>query len=560
MTTADLVIHNGRVLTMDADNPRAEAVAIANGRILGVGTSADMTALSDHSTKVIDAGGGSVLPGFIESHMHLFCGAAEMGHLQLGHVHGLEALTLAIRSYAASHSNQKFLFAQGCDYEVLGPGRPLDRHVLDSILSDQAILAVAADHHTAWANTAALEWSGILNGRELPHGHEIVMGEDGKATGLLLEMEAFGPILSAGEFDRYRLGLATGAEPAPYPDPQTFRADMDVMRTGMAYCARHGITSLHNMDGNFYQLELLAAIEKEDGFLSCRTRIPFHYKPHMPLSLLEKASDMKKACQSDFLAGGVVKIFYDGVIDSHTAFMVDDYADRPGERGSPLLSEDHFTQVAIKADRLGLQIAVHAVGDGAVRGVLNGYEAAQKANGRRDSRHRIEHIEVVRAGDLHRFHMLGVIASMQPSHAPGAMDFAAEPTISMIGRQRWPLSYAWRSLKDAGARIPFASDWPVSDINVLRSIQAATTRRKWAESDPDQRFTLIEALEAYTIEGAHAEFADDVKGRIKPDFLGDLVILSGDIENTPLEKLHELRPKTTICGGRVTYCEQGMPA
>ena len=336
MPHADLIITNARVLTIDPNHPRAEALAVKEGRILAVGGLSQVTALAGSDTKVIDAKGGTVLPGFSENHMHLFCGAAELDHLQLGGVHGLEALTAAIRAYAASRPGQKFLFAQGCDFGVLGPDRQLDRHILDAIVKDQALLISATDHHTAFANTAALEWSGILNGKQLAPGHVIVMGEDGKATGVLLEMDAFSPVQTAAGIDRYRLGLTTGGEPDPYPDEETFRIDMDVMRTGLAYCARHGITSVHNMDGNLYQLQLLAAIEKEDGYLPCRQKIPFHYKPHMPLSALDKAVEMTRAYNSDFLTCGLVKVFYDGVIDSYTAVMVDDYADKSGTRGEPL--------------------------------------------------------------------------------------------------------------------------------------------------------------------------------------------------------------------------------
>ena len=185
--------------------------------------------------------------------------------------------------------------------------------------------------------------------------------------------------------------------------------------------------------------------------------------------------------------------------------------------------------------------------------MFDGYEAAQKANGKRDSRHRIEHVEVIHPDDIPRFADLGVLASMQPPHPPGAMDFPLEPTITRLGPQRWPLAYAWRTLKEAGARIPFASDWPVSDINVLRGIQAAVTRTKWADSDPDHRFTLTEALEAYTAEGAYAEFAEDRKGRLKPGYFADIVILSGDIEEIAPENISTLHPVTTICGGRITF-------
>jgi predicted amidohydrolase YtcJ len=262
---------------------------------------------------------------------------------------------------------------------------------------------------------------------------------------------------------------------------------------------------------------------------------------------------MASTYKSEWLSSGMVKVFYDGVLEGWTAVMVDDYADRPGWRGEPLFSAEHFAQVAVEADRRGLQIAVHSIGDGAVRAVLDGYEAARSRNGKRDSRHRIEHIEVTTAADVPRFAELGVIASMQPPHPPGAMHFPLEPTLSRIGRKRWPLSYAWRTLKDAGARVVFASDWPVSPVDPMLGIQAAVLRKPWADGDPDQSFSLLEAVAGYTLEGAYAEFMEHRKGRLKLGYLADLVVLSGDIEATAPEALHTVRPVTTICGGKVTY-------
>lgn len=551
---ADILIINAKVITLDPLRGYATAVAIAGGKIAAVGTPEELEDFFKRKpVQIIDAKGGTVIPGFSENHMHLFEGAAELDHLQLTGVSGLEALANVIREYAATRTAQTVLFAQGVDYAILGNNRPLDRQVLDSILADQALLVMAPDHHTAWANTMALEATGILHGATLGPGNEIVMGADGMASGELREMEAFGPIQAAGGFDRFRLGLSTGGEPEPFPDDATFRLDMDVMRRGLAHCARHGITSVHNMDGNLYQLQLLEAIEREDGFLPCRVKIPFHFKNHMRLEMLDKALDMWRRFNSDFLSSGLVKVFYDGVIDGFTATMIEPYADFPQERADSLFTPQEFRNLAIEADRRGLQIAVHAIGDGAVRAVLDGYDAAQAANGRRDSRHRIEHIEVVHRQDIRRFAELGVIASMQPPHSPGAMDFPLEPTISRIGKDRWPFSYAWRTLKDAGAHIAFASDWPVSDINPIRGVQAAMTRKRWATSNPDQSFSLIEALEAYCVEGAYAEFAEDRKGMIKPGYMADLAILSGDMEAVVPENLHTIHPVVTICGGKVTF-------
>ena len=548
---ADLIVINGRVRTMDDDNPAAEAVAVKDGAIIAIGSRAAIEDLKGSATKVIDAKGGSVLPGFIEAHMHLFSGGAELAHLQLGGIHGFEALQKAIRDYASMRPEANMLVGQGVDYTVLGNER-VTRHHLDAILPDRPFCMAAPDHHTMWANTKALEMAGILHGRTLGPGNEIVMGDDGLAAGELREGEAFGPVLDLAGEGRVRLGLATGGEPDPMPSAAERAADRDIMRRGLAWCARHGITSIQNMDGNLYQLELLAEIDAEEG-LSCRVKIPFHYKNFMTLDMLDKASVMAERYHSEWLSSGMVKVFYDGVLDSWTAVMVEPYADRPDWVGEPLFTPQQFIDLAVAVDKRGLQIAVHSIGDGAVRAVLDGYQAAQAANGKRDSRHRVEHIEVITAADVPRFAELGVIASMQPPHPPGAMDFPLEPTVSRIGPARWPLSYPWRTLKDAGARIVFASDWPVSPIDPILGIQAAVLRKPWAASDPDQSFSLQESLAGYTVEGAYAEFAEHRKGVLKQGYLADLVVLSADVEAIAPEALHKVRPVTTICGGKVTY-------
>jgi predicted amidohydrolase YtcJ len=548
-----ILIVNAKILTMDPDNPRAEAVYAEHGRIVDVGSNADMRALAGPDAEVIDAGGNTLLPGFSENHLHLFSGSAERDHLQLSGVHGFDALKAAFAAYAAEHPDESVLFGQGASYTILGDER-VTRHHLDRIMPERPFAIVASDHHTVWANTRALEFAGLLHGRTLGPGHEVVMGEDGLATGELREMEAFTPLYVASGFARYRLGLSTGGEPDPYPVGAVWEKDIAVMRRGLAYCASHGFTSLQCMDGNLYQLQLLAEIEERDGFLPCRVQVPFHFKNFMPLSALEKASMMAEAYNSDFLKSGMVKMFYDGVLDSWTAIMVDPYADRPETRGgASIFSPEQIKAAAIEIDRRGLQIAVHAIGDGAVRAVLDAYEAAQQANGRRDSRHRVEHIEVIHPDDIPRFKQLGVIASMQPPHPPGSMGLPLEPTVSMIGRARWPYAYAWRTLKEAGAHIPFASDWPVSPIDPMAGIQAAMTRKKWVETDPDQRFTLMEAIAAYTIEGAYAEFAEDRKGMIRKGYFADITLLGGSVEDTPVEELHKIRPARVICGGRTTF-------
>lgn len=550
--TADLIVENANILTMDPDTPRATAIAIKGGEIAAIGDRATVLERKGPGTRIIDAAGCSVVPGFVEAHMHLFAGAAELDHLQLSGVHGLDALARAVRDYATARPNATILQAQGADYTILSDKQRVTRHHLDRILPDRAFVMAAPDHHTMWANTKALEMAGLLQGKQLGPGNEIVMGADGLAEGELREGEAFGPLIALAGEGRVRLGLATGGEPDPKPTAAEQASDRAIMRRGLEWCARHGITSIQNMDGNLHQLELLSEIEAEGGLL-CRVQIPFHYKNFMTPDMLEKASLMAERYRSEWLSSGMVKIFMDGVLDSWTAVMVEPYADRPDWVGEPLFSQEQFNAAAAEADRRGLQIAVHAIGDGAVRSVLDGYEAAQKKNGKRDSRHRIEHIEVITEADVPRLAKLGVLASMQPPHPPGSMGLPLEPTVSRIGRKRWPLAYAWRTLKNAGARIVFASDWPVSPIDPIAGMQAAITRKPWTGTDPDQSFSLHEALASYTVEGAYAEFGEHRKGTLKAGYLADLVILSGDLEKTEPGLLHTIRPVTTICGGKVTY-------
>jgi len=196
---------------------------------------------------------------------------------------------------------------------------------------------------------------------------------------------------------------------------------------------------------------------------------------------------------------------------------------------------------------------VHAIGDGAVRIVLDGYAAARRTNGTRDSRHRIEHIEVVHPADIPRFRELGVIASMQPPHPPGCHGLPLEPTVSRIGAAKWPYADAWNTLRGEGARLVFATDWPVSAIDPIRSVQSAMTRRLWKAGLPDHRQSLSQALASYTRDGAFAEFMEARKGTLKPGMLADVAVLSADLEITDPEALHRVRPVVTICDGRVTY-------
>lgn len=550
---ADLILTNARVLTMDPARMRADAVAFAGGRVLAVGTRA-IEALAGPDTQIIDCGGRSVLPGFVESHLHLVLGGNELDHLQLLGVHGADALARAFRDYAAANPDKPLLMAQGADYGLLG--HDTTRHDLDAIISDRPIAMTAPDHHTVWANTAALEAAGILRGAKTPPGHEVVIGPDGTATGELREFEAFAPVVAlGGERDLY-LGIATGGEPDPWPSDAAMAIHKAKALAGLRHCAAHGITSMVNMDGNRYTLELLQALRRE-GNLLARVKVPFHFKPHMEVSELERASAMTRDFADDWLTCGMVKMFMDGVVDSRTAYMLNDYPGFPGHRAEPLFPPSVFAAICTEADRRGLQIAVHAIGDAAVRATLDGYEAARVTNGARDSRHRIEHIELIDRADIPRLAALGVTASVQPPHPPGVMDFPMGTMDAVYPRDRWRDAYLWRTLADAGARVAYASDWPVTDVSVMRGIQAALTRVPYAGAE-DERLGLTETLAAYTSGGAWAAHRDGLTGRLQAGMAADAVVIDGDIESLPAGQIGGTGISLTIAGGRITHRGAGF--
>ena len=542
--SAEMIITNAKVLTMDLESPRAEAVALAGGRILAVGGRAEVEALAGPSTRVVDAGGRTLLPGFVESHLHLVLGGNELTQLQLGGVAGFEALAAAFRAYAAQNPGLPLLMAQGAAYEILD--HPVTRHDLDQVIADRPIAMMSPDHHTVWANTAALQAAGLLHGAAMPAGHVVVMGTDGTATGELLEFEAFSPVLALTGDLHLQLGIATGGEPEPWPSAEQRAKDKEKVAAGLAHCAAHGITSMVNMDGNRYTCVLLKEMEAE-GRLTARVKVPFHFKPHMELSELDRASAMAAEFQGDWVTSGFVKMFQDGVVDSRTAYMLHDY---PGttERGAPLFEPERFKEICRAISSRDLQIAVHAIGDGAVRQTIDGYEAA----GRPDLRHRIEHIELIDRSDVPRLGSLGITASVQPPHPPGAMDFPMSTMDHVFHRERWRDAYLTKTLADHGAPLAFASDWPVTDVSVMRGIQAALTRVPY-DGAQDERVSLMEVLRAYTAGGAWAAHMERLTGTLRAGMAADLVLIDGDIESIPADRLGKTGIALTIAGGRVTH-------
>ena len=547
----DLVILNGNLLTFDAERPRAEALALTGGTIAAVGTTGEIRGLAGPGTRVVDAQGATVLPGFIDSHVHLFGGSVELDYLNLYGVQGIDALTEAVRAEAA-RSDDRVVFAVMAAYDILGPGRQTTRQDLDRVLPDRPFAMFAADHHTIWANTKALELGGILHGGETDAGSEIVMAPDGTATGELREPGAYKPVLRHTRHGgRDMEGLVTGADPVPAPGPADRARDKAAIARGLAHCASHGITGLHNMDGNFYTAELLEELEAE-GKLLCRTEVPFHLKSFDPLDRLEEAEEMRRRFAGDWVWTNRVKMFMDGVVESRTALMLRPY---PGTThvGDPVFGPDHFTEACLRIDAMGLQIATHAIGDLAVRRTLDGYEAARRANGVRDSRHRVEHIEVLHPDDLPRFAALGVVASIQPGHAPRGRIFPEHGLDEVLHPDQIPMAFAWQSIRETGARVCFSTDWPVIQVDVMDSVKAAAAPIDMPPPWTDQRQSLMDTLRSYTFDNAWVEFAEDRKGRLREGFLADVAVMDHDLEAMDPEALDTARAALTVAGGRITW-------
>ena len=424
MPHADIILHNARIITMDPQRPFAEALAITGNRIAKVGTRDDAMALRGPATRVHDNKGNTIIPGIIEGHVHLFIGGAELPLLNIAACKTPEAVASAVKDYRARNPKLPFIHAIAAAHEQFGPAMPITRHVLDKIVNDVPFAVGCFDHHTVWANTKALEVAGILKGRKLNTGNEIVMGPDGLATGELHEFEAFGPVLALGASGgRESAGIVTGRNPENVTPAQR-AADVETMAKGIAHANALGITSMHNMDGNWYQLELLYELEKQ-GRLNSRVEVPFHFRNTFELADVDEAVAFRAKYQSDMLHSGRVKLFIDGVMETLTALMLDDYPSYPGNKGAPLYTAEELNGIVARADRLGLQVSTHAIGDGGVRRTIDAYEFAQKQNGKRDSRHRIEHIELIDPTDVPRLAELGIVASLQPIGGRGCAGFSA---------------------------------------------------------------------------------------------------------------------------------------
>ena len=553
MSVPEIIIINGALISFDDITAGATALAITGGKISHVGTDDEVSATAGRGTRAIDAAGGTVMPGFIDSHVHLFGGSVELSCLDLHGVQGLGALKSAVAPYAAANPNDKLVFAVQADYAILHDDQTPTRQELDIACPGRPFAMFAPDHHTVWANTAALELAGLLHGKQTEAGATIVMDEDGLATGELREFDAFGEILKLTRHGgRDLAGLITGTDPVPSPTQKQRAKDKDVIAEGQKHCAAQGITSLHCMDGNFYQLELLSELEAE-GRLLCRTAVPFHLKSFDPLDRLAEAAEMKAKYNGDMVWSGYVKMFIDGVIEGRTALMLQPYPGTTDNFGDAVFEADHFNKACTAIDAMGLQIVVHAIGDSGVRRTLDAYEVARKINGARDSRHRIEHLECMHVDDIPRIAELGAVASIQPGHAPFGGMFPPEGLPKYIHDHQIAGCYPWQQIRAAGAPVIFSTDWPVIGVEVMPNVKAAIAPLNMGPGWIDQTQSLMDTLYSYTAGNAWVEFNENRKGKLAAGMMADVVVMSHDLTTLAPDRITDATARYTICDGRVTF-------
>ncbi|HEX8098509.1 MAG TPA: amidohydrolase [Pyrinomonadaceae bacterium] len=533
----DFIIVNARVRTMDKARPQAEAVAVYGNRIAAVGNTTEIRKLAGPRTRVVDAGGKLVLPGFNDSHVHFMGGGFQLSSVDLRDANTPQEFAERIRRFAEKTRGGRWITGGDWDHERW-PGAPLPtKELIDPFTPDTPVFVSRLDGHMGLANSLALRKAGVTRETKDPPGGLIVRdAKTGEPTGILKD---------AAQSYIWKV-----------VPPASFEEKLAAARAATEHAARLGVTSVQDMsagaDVGVYQALL------DRGEL--KTRV-YAVSPLPDWQRLGRTG-VRARFGSDMLRVGGLKGFADGSLGSTTALFFEPYNDAPDTRGLPsdeMTQSEKMLRDVEDADRRGLQVMIHAIGDRANDQILSFYERAEREDGDRDRRFRIEHAQHLRPQDIPRFARARVIASMQPYHAIDDGRWAEK----RIGHKRAETTYAFRSLLDAGATLAFGTDWTVAPLDPVLSVYAAVTRRTLDGKHPggwipEQKISVEEAVRAYTVGSAYAEFTDDVKGTITPGKLADIVILSRDIfEINPVE-IEKTRVVMTIMDGRVVYEAKGV--
>jgi predicted amidohydrolase YtcJ len=534
---ADMVITGGKVYTADPSAPYAEAVAVRGNTIIAVGSDRKISRFIDReTTKVINAAGRTVIPGFNDAHAHF--GPVDPDFIELRYVTDPAVITERVREQVARSQKGQLVYGGHWEHEMFTTREWPTRELIDAVSPDNPVVLRRTDGHSVLVNSYVLRNSGITSSTPDPFGGEIMHDPvTGEPTGILKE--------SAMEL------IKTGATKTEMSAEEQKEKEWLGYLTALRQAAEYGITSIQipgSADFGMYEKIM------SEGMLTCRIDIGAGLTADSArLSEYEQLRH-KYPSTGNWIRFGYLKDFMDGTLGSATAMMFEPFDDEPDKTGLPQMSYEELEKRVLAADARGFQIGIHAIGPKANNWILNAYARAREVNGTRDSRHRSEHAQILIEEDIPRFAALGVIPSMQPTHCITDKRFA-EKRIGME-RSRW--AYAWKSLADSGARLAFGTDYSVEPLNPMEGLYAAVTRkdRKGEEGDgwfPMEKITMEKAVEYYTLGSAYAQFMEDRKGMLKQGYLADITILSGDIFSIAEEMIMSVKADYTIADGKIVY-------
>jgi len=534
---ADLVIKNAKVVTIDKDNPRAQAIAFKDEQIVAVTSNKTIDQyIKEGYTEVIDAHGRLVVPGFNDAHIHF--SFIDPDYIDLRYIRDPRVITEKVKEVVARAQPGELIRGGHWEHEMFHNRQWPTKELIDPVAPDNPVVLSRADGHSVLVNSYVIRHSGITKETSDPFGGEIQRDPvTGEPTGIFKETAK--ALLKYGE-----ARLNRNSREQEKRRMRGWRAAFELAR-------KSGVTSIQLPPGGDFDIYQKF---KDKGELTVRVYIGGFLTADK--QRLRRYSELQKKYprDGDWIRFGYLKGYMDGTLGSGTALFFDPYVDAPEKTGLPQMPYEELEKLVVTVDKARFQIGIHAIGDKANHWVLNAYETAQQRNHKRDSRHRIEHAQVLHDDDVPRFAGLGVIASMQPTHCITDKRFAEK----RIGTRRCRGAYAWRRLLDTGATVAFGTDYPVEPINPLEGLYAAVTRKDRAGESgngwfPDQKLSMEKAIELYTLGSAYAEFMEDRKGMIKEGYLGDVVVFNTDLMTIPHDRIMCAKVDYTIVGGKVLY-------
>lgn len=529
---ADLIIHHAKIWTVDPQQAQAQALAISGDKIVAVGSNREIALWRGAKTRMLHAHGKRVLPGFNDAHVHFADGGNSLSEVALKEAKSPQEFARRIAAHAATLPTGEWILGGNWDDQGFTVPTLPTRQMIDALVPDRPVFVTRYDGHMAVANSLVLKLAGINSQTpELPGG-EIVRDQHGEPTGLLKDAA---------------MDYVFKIMPEPSPEKR-----IRTIRAGLQFAAQSGVTSLQDMNPPYADIAAYAALA-EAGELSAR----IYAAPMLTQAEELRTMDIRHGFGTDYLRLGAVKAYADGSLGASTAYFHEAYLDAPQTRGllaAEMQPVEAMRERMIQADKSGLQLCIHAIGDQAISAILDLFEEVIKANGPRDRRFRIEHAQHMAAEDFARFAKLGVIASVQPYHAIDDGRFVDK----RIGHARASRTYAFRRFLQHGVKLAIGTDWTVAPLDPMSAIHAAVTRSTLDGQHPngwypEQKLTVAEVVQAYTMGSAYAEFQEQKKGSITPGKLADIVILSRDIFHIPAQQIKDVKVVHTVVGGKLVF-------